>query len=580
MPNQDLLLVNGNVFQSVAGSSGKEAVFHSCLLVRDGVVRHVGSDHDEPVVRARAGAGVRVLDLKGRTVLPGFIDGHMHLLLLGLSLAKVGLERCRSLDDIRAAIRAYAAAKPSVPRIFLPRLDALDDARPRARRPAGRPGRPAHLRRQQGPALDVVQRRRPGRPRRGARTWPTPPGGQIHRDTAGRPTGLLSEAAVLNLVWPHASAVTPLSDRADAMAAALAAYSAAGYNGRRGHGHGRRTPGPPCGSCGRAASPPPPLRIAAYWLVRPAATAAAAAAQVDRAAELLAEGRRAARGLPRVVGIKAICDGVVDACTAAPGRALRPRRRPPAAAVDRRRPGPPWCAAPPPLACRWPCTPSATPPWPWPWPPSRPPPRRPCAPASSTSSWPRPPSPPASPLPASPPASNPPTPTPPSSPPGPPCWARAAAATPSPTAASPTPAPPWPLGPTPPPRPTRRCPTCTWLPRGARPASPETETETETEVEPPPVNAHFALGLCEAVVAATRGAAYSCFADAYSGSLEPGKSADFVVVDMRWDSRALLQAAVKETWFEGRRVYAAPAEEGGQEGEEEEEGEGQKSLAN
>jgi len=44
-----------------------------------------------------------------------------------------------------------------------------------------------------------------------------------------------------------------------------------------------------------------------------------------------------------------------------------------------------------------------------------------------------------------------------------------------------------------------------------------------------PVNPHFALGLCEAVAAATRGAAYSTFAEGRCGSLEKGKLADLQV---------------------------------------------------
>lgn len=46
------------------------------------------------------------------------------------------------------------------------------------------------------------------------------------------------------------------------------------------------------------------------------------------------------------------------------------------------------------------------------------------------------------------------------------------------------------------------------------------------------VNPHFALGLAAAVAAATEGSAYSCFADRWAGRLEPGRSADFAVVDM------------------------------------------------
>jgi predicted amidohydrolase YtcJ len=72
-----------------------------------------------------------------------------------------------------------------------------------------------------------------------------------------------------------------------------------------------------------------------------------------------------------------------------------------------------------------------------------------------------------------------------------------------------------------------------------------------------PVNANFKLELAQAVTAATYGSAYSCFAEDRVGSLEVGKMADFVVVDMEWSGEELLKAKVKETWFEGKRVYEA-----------------------
>jgi predicted amidohydrolase YtcJ len=79
----------------------------------------------------------------------------------------------------------------------------------------------------------------------------------------------------------------------------------------------------------------------------------------------------------------------------------------------------------------------------------------------------------------------------------------------------------------------------------------------QPESEDAPVNSNFGLDLAQAISAATIGAAYSCFAERRVGSLELGKMADFTVVDMGWEGQELLKASVKETWFEGRRVYEA-----------------------
>lgn len=68
-------------------------------------------------------------------------------------------------------------------------------------------------------------------------------------------------------------------------------------------------------------------------------------------------------------------------------------------------------------------------------------------------------------------------------------------------------------------------------------------------------NEQYALPLATAMAAATEGAAYSCFADAWTGKLRPGLKADFAVIDMSWTSEDLLKAQVCQTWFEGQKVY-------------------------
>ncbi|MDV3160390.1 MAG: amidohydrolase family protein, partial [Sweet potato little leaf phytoplasma] len=70
-----------------------------------------------------------------------------------------------------------------------------------------------------------------------------------------------------------------------------------------------------------------------------------------------------------------------------------------------------------------------------------------------------------------------------------------------------------------------------------------------------PVHEHFRLGMCETFVAGTEGAARSVFAEDRVGSLSVGKLADFIIVDMQWNPKTLLQAKVNETWFGGVRVF-------------------------
>ncbi|CAG8900740.1 unnamed protein product [Penicillium egyptiacum] len=90
--------------------------FVSTLVVEDDHTAHVGWDNDEPVLRVQA-TGV-IVDLKNRMVLPGFVDGHVHILNFGMSLQKHDLLSCKDLADIRNSITAYAETHPSDPRIL------------------------------------------------------------------------------------------------------------------------------------------------------------------------------------------------------------------------------------------------------------------------------------------------------------------------------------------------------------------------------------------------------------------------------------------------------------------------------
>ncbi len=56
----------------------------------------------------------------------------------------------------------------------------------------------------------------------------------------------------------------------------------------------------------------------------------------------------------------------------------------------------------------------------------------------------------------------------------------------------------------------------------------------------------------------TRGAAYAGFAETKIGSLDPGKWADFILVDRdvsNVDPQALARTQVLETWVAGQKVW-------------------------
>lgn len=59
--------------------------------------------------------GTRVVDGGGRTLLPGLIDAHGHVMGLGLALGQLDLTGTRSLAELQQRLRDYAAANPDRP---------------------------------------------------------------------------------------------------------------------------------------------------------------------------------------------------------------------------------------------------------------------------------------------------------------------------------------------------------------------------------------------------------------------------------------------------------------------------------
>lgn len=79
----------------------------SCMMVTGGKVEALG--RGEECEGWRAG---QVVDGQGRTLLPGLIDAHGHVLWLGLTRARVDLVGTRSLQEALERIAAFARAHP------------------------------------------------------------------------------------------------------------------------------------------------------------------------------------------------------------------------------------------------------------------------------------------------------------------------------------------------------------------------------------------------------------------------------------------------------------------------------------
>lgn len=309
------VLVNGKIYQTSALSSD-DPIFSECMIIRDGIIQYVGPEAGPEVDAAKA-AGALIKDLEHRTVLPGFIDGHLHLLLVGQALTKVGLEACTSLEDIQAEIRQYAKAHPDVPRIFCrgwmhsmtPKgvdsslLDGLDP------RPIFVDTKDLH-----STWCNTVGLKEVCRVMDIADDAPNPVGGTFQRDSNGKLNGVFNESAVFEYIWPFTARVASVNDRKESIKAAIKAFNAVGYTGmvdmamdeliweplialRNEQGLGG-------------------MRVSAYWLMKPSDSLGDVMSQIDRAIELAGQYNSQSTPDCRIVGIKVICDGIIDACTA------------------------------------------------------------------------------------------------------------------------------------------------------------------------------------------------------------------------------------------------------------------------
>jgi predicted amidohydrolase YtcJ len=106
----DTILVNGKILTVDSQFSTREA-----LAIRDGRIVAVGSSAD---IRKLAGPQSRVIDLQGRTVIPGLIDSHLHAIRAALSFStEVNWIGARSLAE--ALGRIHQAAQTMKPGAWL-----------------------------------------------------------------------------------------------------------------------------------------------------------------------------------------------------------------------------------------------------------------------------------------------------------------------------------------------------------------------------------------------------------------------------------------------------------------------------
>jgi predicted amidohydrolase YtcJ len=201
---EDYVLVSGGTIYPAPEAAPVEA-----LLIEDGRVKALGTlaevqaEADEIVARAagfRYPLEIERIDLAGGTAVPGLVDAHGHLEGLGEALENVDLVGCASIEELIERVAARAAQQPIGtwvlgrgwdqtlwPGVEFPLHDALS---------ARVPDHPVYLERVDGHAafVNALALERAGllAPDAAAQA---PAGGRIVLDAAGRPSGVLVDAA-------------------------------------------------------------------------------------------------------------------------------------------------------------------------------------------------------------------------------------------------------------------------------------------------------------------------------------------------------------------------------------------------
>ncbi|HEY7066499.1 MAG TPA: amidohydrolase [Chloroflexota bacterium] len=199
----DLVLLGGRALTLADDAAPAEG-----LAVRAGQILALG---DTASLREYVGPATEVIDLRGRTVVPGFIDSHNHMLWAGLSVIRPALDQARSVDDVLGIVaRAAAERLPGEWIVAAPawHVHDLREQRHPTRHELDRvaPQHPVFLASYVHDAsVNTAALQRCGID---ART-PDPDGGSIERDAAtGEPTGVLREGPALWLVEQHVPRLT------------------------------------------------------------------------------------------------------------------------------------------------------------------------------------------------------------------------------------------------------------------------------------------------------------------------------------------------------------------------------------
>ena len=85
------------------------------LVIEGSKILAVG---DSQLIGDHIGTTTEHIVLDGGLVVPGFVDGHVHVAMTGASMLKAQLQGAGSLQEIRKRLIVWANANPNEPRVL------------------------------------------------------------------------------------------------------------------------------------------------------------------------------------------------------------------------------------------------------------------------------------------------------------------------------------------------------------------------------------------------------------------------------------------------------------------------------
>ncbi|MDR0624805.1 MAG: amidohydrolase family protein, partial [Treponema sp.] len=99
----DTIYINGNIYtvnETFSRASG--------IVVKDGTILYIG---DDTAAQTKYRSASPVVDLEGKTVIPGLVESHMHYLMLGQTLDRIDIFQ-KPKAEILAKVKAEADKLP------------------------------------------------------------------------------------------------------------------------------------------------------------------------------------------------------------------------------------------------------------------------------------------------------------------------------------------------------------------------------------------------------------------------------------------------------------------------------------